>query len=107
MEHDYNWYMTESKELKDELWQAQADREKAMINATKSKTEMMERVQDLEEESNSKITKLSNKLMMATQALWDKENETTDVIQKQEALIQKWKTQHLTTIDYYTKLIQV
>ena len=45
--------------------QALEEREKAMTNATKAKTDMMERIQDLEEESNAKITKLSNKLMMS------------------------------------------
>ena len=60
-----------------------------------------ERYDELLESSNKKVAALTTKLQQALEQQWEKENESYDVIWRQEGLINKWKHQHLMSVEHF------
>ena len=101
LETDYHRYYDENKLLKEHLSQVWEEKDHAFSEMNQMRATNQERYDELLESSNKKVAALTTKLQQALEQQWEKENESYDVIWRQEGLINKWKHQHLMSVEHF------
>ncbi len=91
--------------MKEHLSQVWEEKDHACSEMNQMWATNQERYDELLESSNKKVAALTTKLQQALEQQWEKENESYDVIWRQEGLINKWKHQHLMSVEHFQKLI--
>ena len=100
---DYERYFDENKRLREVLNTLREEKETAWMEVNRMKLQHQQTVNELNEECNQRLAHLTQQLLDSKDRYMFHEKKATDIMIMQERIVEKWKTEHLVTVDYFTK----
>lgn len=74
-----------------------------MAEVKRLKSLYHERVNELNDECNLKLAQLENQLLETRERAKFSEEKSYEVMRMQERIVEKWKGEHLATVEHYEK----
>ena len=103
---DYERYFEENKRLRDMVNTLRDEKEQGYIEIKRLKTLYHDRVNELTDESNLKLSQLENQLLETKEKAKFSEEKSFEVMMMQERIVEKWKGEHKTTVEHYEKVLK-
>ena len=101
---DYDRYFVENKRLRELVNTIRDEKDTAISELNRLKVIYHDRINELNDDCNIKIAQLENQLLETKEKHRHTEEGAYEVMVKQEKIVEKWKTEHKSTVEYFEKL---
>ena len=101
---DYDRYFVENKRLRELVNTIRDEKDTAISELNRLKVIYHDRINELNDDCNIKIAQLENLLLETKEKHRHTEEGAYGVMVKQEKIVEKWKTEHKSTVEYFEKL---